>query len=121
MRCTSVLEIGCGTGIDLRLFPDTFQIHGIDLNDRALNIAKVTRSTEILDPIPVIVRGTMSVHFVLEACIVLKGLSAAREKGLLPTCVSRPCCVIEEKKQSLLEQVNIFVRTQVSQSSNCNH
>ena len=40
LRCTSVLEIGCGTGIDLRLFPDTFQIHGIDLNDRALNIAK---------------------------------------------------------------------------------
>ena len=23
LRCTSVLEIGCGTGIDLRLFPDT--------------------------------------------------------------------------------------------------
>ena len=32
LRCTSVLEIGCGTGIDLRLFPDTFQIFGIDLN-----------------------------------------------------------------------------------------
>ncbi len=40
LRCTSVLEIGCGTGIDLRLFPDTFQIHGIDLNDNALDIAK---------------------------------------------------------------------------------
>lgn len=40
LRCTSVLEIGCGTGIDLRLFPDTFQIHGIDLNDHALEIAK---------------------------------------------------------------------------------
>jgi ubiquinone/menaquinone biosynthesis C-methylase UbiE len=40
LRCTSVLEIGCGTGIDLRLFPDTFEIHGIDLNDYALNIAK---------------------------------------------------------------------------------
>ena len=40
LRCTSVLEIGCGTGIDLRLFPDTFEIHGIDLNDRALEIAK---------------------------------------------------------------------------------
>ena len=38
--CTSVLEIGCGTGIDLRLFPDTFQIFGIDLNKNALNIAK---------------------------------------------------------------------------------
>ena len=40
LHCTSVLEIGCGTGIDLRLFPDTFQIHGIDLNDNALEIAK---------------------------------------------------------------------------------
>ena len=40
LRCTSVLEIGCGTGIDLRLFSDTFQIHGIDLNDKALKIAQ---------------------------------------------------------------------------------
>ena len=40
LRCTSVLEIGCGTGIDLRLFPDTFQIHGVDLNEYALEIAK---------------------------------------------------------------------------------
>lgn len=41
LRCSSVLEIGCGTGIDLRLFPDTFEIHGVDLNDHALDIAKV--------------------------------------------------------------------------------
>lgn len=40
LRCTSILEIGCGTGIDLRLVPDTFQIYGIDLNDNALKIAK---------------------------------------------------------------------------------
>ncbi len=40
LRCNSVLEIGCGTGIDLRLFPDTFEIHGIDLNEHALEIAK---------------------------------------------------------------------------------
>ena len=40
LRCTSVLEIGCGTGIDLRLFPDTFEIHGIDLNNHALRIAQ---------------------------------------------------------------------------------
>lgn len=40
LRCSSILEIGCGTGIDLRLFTDTFQIHGIDLNDNALDIAK---------------------------------------------------------------------------------
>ena len=36
----SILEIGCGTGIDLRLFPDTFELHGIDLNEHALKIAK---------------------------------------------------------------------------------
>ena len=40
LHCTSVLEIGCGTGIDLRLFPDTFKIYGIDLNDNALDVAK---------------------------------------------------------------------------------
>ena len=40
LRCTSVLEIGCGTGIDLKLFPETIKVHGIDLNDTALNIAK---------------------------------------------------------------------------------
>ncbi|MFB5623055.1 MAG: class I SAM-dependent methyltransferase [Nitrosarchaeum sp.] len=40
LRCTSVVEIGCGTGIDLRLFPETFDVHGIDLNDLALDIAK---------------------------------------------------------------------------------
>ncbi len=40
LRCSSVLEIGCGTGIDLRLFPDTFKIYGVDLNDNALKIAK---------------------------------------------------------------------------------
>ena len=45
LRCTSVLEVGCGTGIDLRLFPDTFEIHGIDLNDYALDIAKEKFST----------------------------------------------------------------------------
>lgn len=44
LRCTSVLEIGCGTGIDLRLFPDTFQIYGIDLNDKALEIAREKKS-----------------------------------------------------------------------------
>jgi len=36
----SVLEIGCGTGIDLRLFSDSFQLFGIDLNEHALKIAK---------------------------------------------------------------------------------
>ena len=41
----SVLEIGCGTGIDLRLFPDSFQLHGIDLNEHALEIAKEKASS----------------------------------------------------------------------------
>lgn len=40
LRCTSVLEVGCGTGVDLRLFPDTFEVHGVDLNDLALELAK---------------------------------------------------------------------------------
>jgi len=40
LRCSSILEIGCGTGIDLRLFTNEYQIHGIDLNDNALDIAK---------------------------------------------------------------------------------
>ena len=40
LRCVSILEIGCGTGIDLRLFPNTFQIFGVDLNEKALDIAK---------------------------------------------------------------------------------
>ena len=39
LRCSSILEIGCGTGIDLRLFPESIQVHGIDLNDTALGIA----------------------------------------------------------------------------------
>ena len=40
LRCNSVLEIGCGTGIDLRLFPENLQVFGVDLNDLALDIAK---------------------------------------------------------------------------------
>ena len=40
LHCTSVLEIGCGTGIDLRRFDDSFEIHGVDLNEHALELAK---------------------------------------------------------------------------------
>ncbi len=40
LHCSSVLEIGCGTGIDLRRFDDSFDIHGVDLNDHALELAK---------------------------------------------------------------------------------
>lgn len=40
LHCTSVLEIGCGTGIDLRKFDDSFDIHAVDLNEHALELAK---------------------------------------------------------------------------------
>ena len=40
LHCTSVLEIGCGTGVDLRKFDDSFEIHGVDLNEHALELAK---------------------------------------------------------------------------------
>ncbi len=40
LHCSSVLEIGCGTGIDLRLFPDTFEMYGLDPNHTALSIAR---------------------------------------------------------------------------------
>ena len=45
LRCKSVLEIGCGTGVDLRLFPDTLNVHGVDLNDLALDMAKKKNPT----------------------------------------------------------------------------
>ena len=40
LRSSSVLEIGCGTGIDLRLLPDELDVRGIDPNDHALGIAR---------------------------------------------------------------------------------
>ncbi len=40
LRCKSILEVGCGTGVDLRLFPEGLDVHGVDLNDLALNMAK---------------------------------------------------------------------------------
>ena len=40
LHCTSVLEIGCGTGIDLKNFDDSFEIHGVDLNEHALELAR---------------------------------------------------------------------------------
>jgi ubiquinone/menaquinone biosynthesis C-methylase UbiE len=46
LRCKSVLEIGCGTGVDLRLFPDTLDVHGVDLNDLALEMAKKKNPTQ---------------------------------------------------------------------------
>ena len=40
LHCASVLEVGCGTGIDLRKFDDSFEIHGVDLNEYALKLAE---------------------------------------------------------------------------------
>ena len=40
LHCTSVLEIGCGTGVDLKKFDDSFEIYGVDLNEHALELAK---------------------------------------------------------------------------------
>ncbi|MCV0399591.1 MAG: class I SAM-dependent methyltransferase [Nitrosarchaeum sp.] len=40
LGCTSILEIGCGTGIDLRLFPESCRVFGVDLNEMALGIAR---------------------------------------------------------------------------------
>tara|TARA_Y100000590_G_scaffold171008_1_gene195640 strand:+ start:533 stop:1090 length:558 start_codon:yes stop_codon:yes gene_type:complete len=40
LHCSSVLEIGCGTGIDLKKFDESFEIHGVDLNGHALELAK---------------------------------------------------------------------------------
>ena len=39
-QCQNVLEIGCGTGIDLRLVPDTIKIYGADRHRIALDIAQ---------------------------------------------------------------------------------
>lgn len=66
LRCTSVLEIGCGTGIDLRLFSDTFQVAGIDLNDAALAIAadKMPTATFEKGSIADLPFGDSSVDFV---------------------------------------------------------
>tara|TARA_Y100000590_G_scaffold397239_1_gene478643 strand:+ start:634 stop:1203 length:570 start_codon:yes stop_codon:yes gene_type:complete len=40
LHCTSILEIGCSTGIDLRQFKEPFNVFGVDLNQYALELAK---------------------------------------------------------------------------------
>jgi ubiquinone/menaquinone biosynthesis C-methylase UbiE len=40
LRASSVLEVGCNSGNDLKEFPENFEVHGIDLNEHALDIAK---------------------------------------------------------------------------------
>ena len=42
MNCTSILEVGCGTGIDLRLVPDSIITCGLDPNYNAVKSAKNT-------------------------------------------------------------------------------
>lgn len=40
LQCSSVLEVGCGTGIDLRAMHKDVLVNGVDLNQYALKIAK---------------------------------------------------------------------------------
>ena len=40
LRSTSVLEVGCNTGNDLREFPENFEVYGVDLNEHALDFAR---------------------------------------------------------------------------------
>ena len=40
LRSNSVLEVGCNVGNDLKEFPGDFDVHGIDLNEYALDMAK---------------------------------------------------------------------------------
>ena len=40
LRCTSVLEVGCNAGNDLKLFPETIKVHGLDSNQKIIDIAR---------------------------------------------------------------------------------
>jgi ubiquinone/menaquinone biosynthesis C-methylase UbiE len=40
LRVSSVLEVGCSAGNDLRLFPKDLDVNGIDKSEFAINIAK---------------------------------------------------------------------------------
>jgi ubiquinone/menaquinone biosynthesis C-methylase UbiE len=40
LKANSVLEVGCNIGNDLKEFPENFDVHGIDLNEHALDIAR---------------------------------------------------------------------------------
>jgi len=39
LRAINVLEVGCNTGNDLQGFSENFEVHGLDMNERALDIA----------------------------------------------------------------------------------
>ena len=40
LHCSSILEIGCGTGIDHQKYNESFVVNGLDLNNYALIIEK---------------------------------------------------------------------------------
>jgi len=40
LKAQNVLEVGCSTGNDLRAFPNSFEVHGIDINENAITKAK---------------------------------------------------------------------------------
>ena len=40
LRSSNVLEVGCNNGNDLRSFSKDFEVHGVDVNEHALEIAK---------------------------------------------------------------------------------
>ena len=66
LQCTSVLEIGCGTGIDLRRFDDSFEINGVDLNEHALELAKknIPKGVFHKDTITKLPFGDSSIDFI---------------------------------------------------------
>ena len=45
LRCTSVLEVGCNAGNDLRLFPESIKVSGLDSNQKIVNVAKTRLPT----------------------------------------------------------------------------
>ena len=40
LRASSVLEVGCNSGNDLKEFPKNLEVNGIDLNEHALELAR---------------------------------------------------------------------------------
>lgn len=40
LRCNNVLEVGCNTGNDLKLFPESVVVNGIDSNSKIIEKAK---------------------------------------------------------------------------------
>lgn len=41
LRCTSVLEVGCNAGNDLKLFQENIEVHGVDSNEVIIKNAKI--------------------------------------------------------------------------------